>query len=470
MIQKEIPMPIFSNEGLLSLLLNRIDELNKCFPSLGKRQEDYLKCLFLYVSENASKNICLSEISKDDIRLYASILAYYITADCNTTESSIRCCLNDELIEDMDAPNSSDKLFGEIVCETISKYCKETKKALISFNNAGGWLTSEARLYLNLERPKLKGELACLYIPIITRATEMFLAYFDENELYSQSKTEITLLCMGILSSFKKEDTSIRFSGLPILLERLTSLLIYENDIKELDKEKLIEFERSIIYNTPGMCEDYSISTQELSSYFNRCVKLHMKEGDTNGTIKWIEPEYPTYNYGAYRRLYLSKELYNYTFEDLFNERNSLYVNDHRDIFKRNNDDNQYAYIENYDAVKKSAYEFITDYICEKSQLYRTLYLRLITSNDIEQKKILNIFNQCIFESPLSRELCWSSPEEYLSDEYDSGFDTTIEKGKEIRNVVLAIGRYINKQKNETNLGMFGYNERWTELSEAFDF
>ena len=262
MMHKNIPLPSFQNIGLFPLLLNRIDKLNKCFESLGTNQKSYLTYLLLNVSENNTISTSLSNINEDDIKMYASIIAYYITIDGNTTYESVRCCLNDDIINEVDAPRTSDKWFGEIACQVISTYCKDRKNALISLNNSGGWLTPEARLYLNLEPPCDHGTLACLYIPIIKRALEMFLAYFDEGKVSDNSKKEIILLITGILSDLSVDDVSSKFSGLPTLLERMTCLLVVNDDsylwrqdrVADLNeyKRNIIEFGQSIIDNTPG--------------------------------------------------------------------------------------------------------------------------------------------------------------------------------------------------------------------------
>ena len=116
MMHKSIPLPSFQNIGLFPLLLNRIDKLNKCFESLGTNQRSYWTYLLLNVSENNTISTSLSNINEDDIKMYASIIAYYITIDGNTTYESVRCCLNDDIIDEVDAPHTSDKWFGEIAC------------------------------------------------------------------------------------------------------------------------------------------------------------------------------------------------------------------------------------------------------------------------------------------------------------------------------------------------------------------
>lgn len=479
MIHKSIPLPSFHNIGLFPLLLNRIDKLNKCFESLGTNQKSYLTYLLLNVSENNTISTSLDNISEDDIKMYASIIAYYITIDGNTTYESVRCCLEDNIIHEVDAPNSSDKWFGEIACQVISTYCKDRKNALISLNNSRGWLTPEARLYLNLEPPCSHGTLACIYIPIIKRALEMFLAYFDEGKVSDDSKKEIILLITGILSDLRVDDVSVRFSGLPILLERMTCLLVVNDDsylwrndrVADLNeyRRNIIEFSESIIDNTPGACRDDGVSTTRLSCYFEECSKIHMKSGSNDGSIRWLELEYFKFNYWAYTRLYLTKDVANYTFEDLYNERYSLYANDHRDKFKRDKDSRNYAYIEKYDATMKCANDGISSYICEKSNVYRYLYMMLLTCNEEKQILVLNRLKECIFDNPLSSEFCWPDYREYILDpDYFGQTDSDIEFLKELKSIVLAVGRFVNNQKND--LKLYKYDEFWSELDEVFDF
>ncbi|MCI6461127.1 MAG: hypothetical protein MSA35_07165 [Prevotella sp.] len=479
MMHKSIPLPSFQNIGLFPLLLNRIDKLNKCFESLGTNQKNYLTYLLLNVSDNNTISTSLDNINEDDIKLYASIIAYYITIDGNTTYESVRCCLNDDIIDEVDAPHTSDKWFGEIACQVISTYCKDRKNALISLNNSGGWLTPEARLYLNLEPPCSKGTLACLYIPIIKRALEMFLAYFDEGKVSDDSKKEIILLITGILSDLRMDDVSVRFSGLPTLLERMTCLLVVNDDcylvgrdrVADLNeyKRNIIEFGQSIIDNTPGACRDDGVSTTRLSYYFEKCSKIHMKSGSDDGSIRWLELEYSKFNYWAYTRLYLTKDVANYTFEDLYNERYSLYANDPRDMFKRDKDNRNYAYIEKYDAEMKCANDEISRYICEKSNVYRYLYMMLLTGNEEIQILALNRLKECIFDNPLSSEFCYSGYREYILDPDNfRKTDSDIEFLKELKGIVLAVGRFVNKQEND--LPLYKYDEFWSELLEAFDF
>lgn len=479
MIHKSIPLPSFQNIGLFPLLLNRIDKLNKCFESLGTNQKSYLTYLLLNVSENNTISTSLDNISEDDIKMYASIIAYYITIDGNTTYESVRCCLEDDIIYEVDAPNSSDKWFGEIACQVINTYCKDSKNALISLNNSGGWLTPEARLYLNLEPPCEHGILACIYIPIIKRALEMFLAYFDEGKVSDDSKKEIILLITGILSNLRVDDVSIRFSGLPILLERMTCLLVVNDDSYLLRNDRdadlneyrrnIIEFSESIIDNTPGACRDDGVSTTRLSCYFEECSKIHMKSGRNDGSIRWLELEYFKFNNWAYTRLYLTKDVANYTFEDLYNERYSLYANDHRDKFKRDEDGRNYAYIEKYDATMKCANDEILSYICEKSNVYRYLYMMLLTCNEEKQILVLNRLKECIFDNPLSSEFCGPDYREYILDPDNFGqTDSDIEFLKELKSIVLAVGRFVNNQKND--LKLYKYDEFWSDLYEPFDF
>ena len=479
MMHKSIPLPSFQNIGLFPLLLNRIDKLNKCFESLGTNQKSYLTYLLMNVSENNTISTSLSNINEDDIKMYASIIAYYITIDGNTTYESVRCCLNDDIINEVNAPHTSDKWFGEIACQVISTYCKDRKNALISLNNSGGQLTPEARLYLNLEPPCGHGTLACLYIPIIKRALEMFLAYFDEGKVSDNSKKEIILLITGILSDLRMDDVSVKFSGLPTLLERMTCLLVVNDDsylwrqdrVADLNeyKRNIIEFGQSIIDNTPGACGDDGVSTTRLSYYFEKCSKIHMKSGSDDGSIRWLELEYSKFNYWAYTRLYLTKDVANYTFEDLYNERYSLYANDHRDKFKRDKDNRNYAYIETYDAEMKCANDEISRYICEKSNVYRYLYMMLLIGNDEIQILALNRLKECIFDNPLSSEFCNSGYREYILDPDNfRKTDSDIEFLKELKGIVLAVGRFVNKQKND--LSLYKYDEFWSELLEAFDF
>lgn len=477
MMHKNIPLPSFQNIGLFPLLLNRIDKLNKCFESLGTNQKSYLTYLLLNVSENNTISTSLSNINEDDIKMYASIIAYYITIDGNTTYESVRCCLNDDIINEVDAPHTSDKWFGEIACQVISTYCKDRKNALISLNNSGGWLTPEARLYLNLEPPCDHGTLACLYIPIIKRALEMFLAYFDEGKVSDNSKKEIILLITGILSDLSVDDVSFKFSGLSTLLERMTCLLVVNDDsylwrqdrVADLNeyKRNIIEFGQSIIDNTPGACGDDGVSTTRLSYYFEKCSKIHMKSGSDDGSIRWLELEYSKFNYWAYTRLYLTKDVANYTFEDLYNERYSLYANDHRDKFKRDKDNRNYAYIETYDAEMKCANDKISRYICEKSNVYRYLYMMLLTGNEEIQILALNRLKECIFDNSLSSEFCYSDYREYILDPDNfRKTDSDIEFLKELKGIVLAVGRFVNKQKND--LSLYKYDEFWSDLH--FDF
>ena len=477
MMHKNIPLPSFQNIGLFPLLLNRIDKLNKCFESLGTNQKSYLTYLLLNVSENNTISTSLCNINEDDIKMYASIIAYYITIDGNTTYESVRCCLNDDIINEVDAPRTSDKWFGEIACQVISTYCKDRKNALISLNNSGGWLTPEARLYLNLEPPCDHGTLACLYIPIIKRALEMFLAYFDEGKVSDNSKKEIILLITGILSDLSVDDVSSKFSGLPTLLERMTCLLVVNDDsylwrqdrVADLNeyKRNIIEFGQSIIDNTPGACGDDGVSTTRLSYYFEKCSKIHMKSGSDDGSIRWLELEYSKFNYWAYTRLYLTKDVANYTFEDLYNERYSLYANDHRDKFKRDKDNRNYAYIETYDAEMKCANDEISRYICEKSNVYRYLYMMLLTGNEEIQILALNRLKECIFDNSLSSEFCYSDYREYsLDPDNFRKTDSDIEFLKELKGIVLAVGRFVNKQKND--LSLYKYDEFWSDLH--FDF
>ena len=458
MMHKSIPLPSFQNIGLFPLLLNRIDKLNKCFESLGTNQKSYLTYLLLNVSENNTISTSLDNINEDDIKMYASIIAYYITIDGNTTYESVRCCLNDDIINEVDAPHTSDKWFGEIACQVISTYCKDRKNALISLNNSGGWLTPEA-------------------IPIIKRALEMFLAYFDEGKVSDDSKKEIILLITGILSDLRMDDVSVRFSGLPTLLERMTCLLVVNDDcylvgrdrVADLNeyKQKNIEFGQSIIDNTPGACGNDGVSTRSLSYYFEECSKIHMKTWSEDTSIRWLDLEYSKFNYWAYTRLYLTKDVANYTFEDLYNERYSLYANDHRDKFKRDKDNRKYAYIETYDAEMKCANDEISRYICEKSNVYRYLYMMLLTGNEEIQILALNRLKECIFDNSLSSEFCYSDYREYIL--HPDNFrktDSDIEFLKELKGIVLAVGRFVNKQKND--LSLYKYDEFWSDLH--FDF
>lgn len=480
MIQKRTPLPTFYNMGLLPLLLHRINKLSNCFESLGANQKSYMTYLLLCTSENNIKCSSLEKSSEDDIRLYASIIAYYITIDGNTTYNALRCCLNDEIICEIDAPNTPDKWFGKIACQTIDKYCKERKNALSSLNESGGWLTPDARLYLNLEPPCSHGTLACLYIPIIKRALEMFLAYFDNGKVSDDSQKEIILLIAGILSDLRIDDVEAKFSGLPILLERMTCLLVVNDDsyllrndkIADLNeyKRNVIKFNQSIIDSTPGASENHDISTTKLSYYFEKCSKIHMKSGSNDCSIRWLELEYPNFNYYAYTRLYLAKDVAKYSFEDLFNERYSLYANDHRDEFKRDEDGCNYAYIEMYDAELKNTNNEISRYICNKSNVYRYLYMMLLTSNEETQILVLNRLKECIFDNTLSSEFCCSDYREYILNpsDYSGQTDSDIEFLKELKSVVLAVGRFVNNQKN--NLKLYKYDDFWSDLYEAFDF
>lgn len=481
MIQKRPPLPTFYNMGLLPLLLNMINKLSNCFESLGANQKNYVTYLLLCTSENNIKCSSLEKSSEDDIRLYASIIAYYITIDGNTTYNALRCCLNDEILCEVDAPNTPDKWFGEIACNAISKYCTDRRKAFISLNESGGWLTPDARLFLNLEPPCSHGTLACLYIPIIKRALEMFLVYFDESKVPDDSKKEIILLIVGILSEIRVDEISVQFSGLPIFLERMTCLLVVNDDsylwrkdkIADLNeyKRKVMKFNQSIIEMTPGACENRDISTTKLSYYFEKCSKIHLKSGSNDNSIRWLELEYSKFSYYAYTRLYLTKDVVNYSFDDLYNERHSLYANDHRDLFKRDRDGYNYAYIEKYDAEMKCASDEIIRYICEKSNLYRHLYLLLITSDEEKQNQTLRILKEWIFDLPLSGENCGCDITDVMRSTncceesilYSQFFN-------EFKSAILTIGRYVNNSKNDIDLKCYKYDEFWSDLYEAFDF
>ena len=192
-----------------------------------------------------------------------------------------------------------------------------------------------------------------------------------------------------------------------------------------------------------------------------------MKSGSDDGSIRWLELEYSKFNYWAYTRLYLTKDVANYTFEDLYNERYSLYANDHRDKFKRDKDNRNYAYIETYDAEMKCANDEISRYICEKSNVYRYLYMMLLTGNEEIQILALNRLKECIFDNSLSSEFCYSDYREYIL--HPDNFrktDSDIEFLKELKGIVLAVGRFVNKQKND--LSLYKYDEFWSDLH--FDF
>lgn len=481
MIQKRIPLPTFRNIRLIPLLLNRIDELNKCFESLGANQKSYMTYLLMCAPENIIKCSSVDNICEDDIKMYASIIAYYITIDGNTTYESVRCCLEDDIISEVDAPNTPDKWFGEVACQAISKYSKERRNALIALNNSYGWLTPDARLYLNLEPPCSHGTLACLYIPIIKHAIEMFLAHFDEGKVSNNSKKEIILLIAGILSDLRVKEMSVLYSGLPILLERMTCLLVVNDDsylwrndkIADLSeyKKNIIKFNHSITESTPGACESHDISTKKLSYYFENCSKIHLKSGSKDDSIRWLELEYSKFSYYAYTRLYLTKDVVKYTFEDLYNERYSLYANDHRDLFKRDEDGYNYAYIEKYDAEMKSASNEVTMYICEKSNLYRHLYMMLITSDEKKQNQILRILKKWIFDQPLSCEYCGCDIADVM-DSYDYLEESNIDSIalNELKSIILALGRYVDNQKNDISLNSLEYDNIWDPLYDAFDF
>ena len=117
----------------------------------------------------------------------------------------------------------------------------------------------------------------------------------------------------------------------------------------------------------------------------------------------------------------------------------------------------------------KCANDEILSYICEKSNVYRYLYMKLLTGNEKIQILALNRLKECIFDNPLSSEFCYSGYREYILDSDNfRKTDSDIEFLKELKGIVLAVGRFVNKQKND--LSLYKYDEFWSELLEAFDF
>jgi len=211
---------------------------------------------------------------------------------------------------------------------------------------------------------------------ILKRETDKFLKEFDiKTDSLDYTQKEIPILGTSLL--LMSENIEIR-------KQLIRCLGLYMTNSKtEYDDKNLKDIIYSITCNTGGMCES-DTSTESFKSWLDSCKNVHLIEkSDTDSNVILLDFETGDVYKDSilYKPIIIDKALANCSFEELFNQRNSIYVN----YYKHTGYQDQ-GYFEQKNAEMEENIDLLEDYINERISFYNEMISHYFVNHNILTK------------------------------------------------------------------------------------